>query len=230
MLFGRIINVDWLFHLLLAPLFQAANYTAFKLLGVSIWTARLVTALSGSAVLIVFWLALRRVVTPQAMLVGLALLAFEVDLVMLSRVAIPEMPAMLLELLVYVVLVAGRRSWRRLFAAGLLLLATVAMKATALPMVAIFSVIVLLQPLERQDGERRWRSLVIFWAGFLVPIVLTIPIWISFTWRYASAILLNTRFMGEFLGLSSPFTFAAFPFESDFAPVFMPGHSAPVSR
>jgi len=219
-LFGRIINVDWLSHLLVAPLFQAASYTVFKLLGVSIWTARLFTALSGSAVLIVFWLALRRVVTPQAMLVGLALLAFEVDLVMLSRVAIPEMPGMLLVLLVYVVLVTGRPSWIRLSAAGLLLLATVAMKATALPMVAIFSVIVLLQPLEQQHGERRWRSLVIFWAGFLAPILLTIPIWISFTGRYVSAILLRTGIMGQFLGLSDPYLVAAFPFESHFAPVF----------
>jgi hypothetical protein len=219
-LFGRIINVDWLFHLLVAPLFQAANYAVFKLLGVSIWTARLVTALSGSAVLIVFWLALRRVLTQQAMLVGLALLAFEVDLVMLSRVAIPEMPAMLLELLVYVVLVAGRPSWIRLSAAGLLLLATVAMKATTLPMVAIFSAIVLYQPLEQQHGERRWRSLVIFWAGFLAPILLSVPIWISLARRHASVILLNTGVLGLYLGLSNPFTFVAFPFESDFAPAF----------
>ena len=218
-LFGRIINVDWLFHLLLAPLFQAANFAVFKLLGVSIWTARLVTALSGSAVLIVFWLGLRRVVTPQAMLVGLALLACEVDLVMLSRVAIPEMPAMLLELLVYVVLVAGRPSWIRLFGAGLLLLATVAMKATTLPMAAIFSVIVLYLPLE-QPGERRWRRLVIFWAGFLAPILLTVPIWISFAWRYVSAIQVNIRFVEQFLGVSNPYWFPAFAFESDFAPAF----------
>jgi hypothetical protein len=219
-LFGRIINVDWLFHLLAAPLFQGANYALFKLLGVSIWTARLVTALSGSALLIVFWLALRRVVTPQAMVVGLALLAFEVDLVMLSRVAIPEMPAMLLELLVYVVLVAGRPSWRRLFAAGLLLLATVAMKATSLPTVAIFSVIVLVQPLEQRHGERRWGRLMIFWAGGLAPILLSVPIWISLAWRHASVILSNTGVFGLYLGVSNPFTFVAFPFESDFAPVF----------
>jgi hypothetical protein len=138
---------------------------------------------------------------------------------MLSRVAIPEMPAMLLELLVYVVLVAGRPSWRRLFAAGLLLLATVAMKATTLPMVAIFSVIVLLQPPEPPRDERRWGRLVIFWAGFLAPILLSAPLWISLARRHASALLSNTGVIGLYLGLSSPFTFVAFPFQSDFAPV-----------
>jgi hypothetical protein len=219
-LFGRIINIDWLIHLLLAPLFQAANYAVFTLLGVSIWTARLVTALSGSAVLIMFWLTLRQVVTPQAMLVGLALLGFEVDLVMLSRVAVPEMAVMFLQLVVYSVLVTGRPSRNRLFAAGLLLLATVATKATTLPMVAIFSAIVLLQPLEEQDRERRWRSLLIFWAGFLAPILLTAPIWLPFARRHASGLLVNAGMIGNFLGLSEPYTIAAFPFESDFAPAF----------
>jgi len=47
-----------------------------------LWSSRLLTALSGSAILVLFWLGLRRVLAPSAMLVALALLTFEVDLVM----------------------------------------------------------------------------------------------------------------------------------------------------
>ena len=69
-LFGHLVNTEWLIHLLLAPLFQAASFVVFALLGVSLWTSRLLTALSGSALLVLFWLGLRRLVTPAAMLVA----------------------------------------------------------------------------------------------------------------------------------------------------------------
>src|SRR5260370_16450916 len=94
--FGHLVNTEWLVPLLLAPLFQAASFVIFSLLGVSIWTSRLLTALSGSALLVLFWMALRRVVAPAAMLVALALLAFEVDLLMLARVPLPQPPPILL--------------------------------------------------------------------------------------------------------------------------------------
>ena len=97
-LFGHIVNAEWLVHLLLAPLFQAGSFVVFSLLGVSLWSSRLLTAVSGSLILLLYGWGLRRVVAPSALLAGLALLAFEVDLLMLSRVAVPEMPAMLLEL------------------------------------------------------------------------------------------------------------------------------------
>ena len=125
-LFGQVINRDWLLHLLLAPLFQEAHYATFELLGVSIWTARLPTALSGCALLVVFWILLRHVATSHALLAGLALLAFEVDLIVLSRVAVPEMASLLPQLLSYGLLVTGRPSLRRLFAGGVVLLLAVA--------------------------------------------------------------------------------------------------------
>src|SRR5260370_16537530 len=96
--FGHLVNTEWFAHLLRAPLFQAASFVIFSLLGVSIWTSRLLTALSGSALLVLFWMALRRVVAPAAMLVALALLAFEADLLMLARLAVPAVPPILLHL------------------------------------------------------------------------------------------------------------------------------------
>lgn len=220
MLFGQIINRDWLLHLLLAPLFQVTNYGVFTLLGVSYWTTRLVTALSGSALLVLFWLTLRRVVSPSALLVALALLAFEVDLVMLSRVAVPEMPAMLLQLAVYAVLMTGSPAPGRMLAAGFLLLATVAMKATTLPMVAIFSVIIFTEPRREAGRDSRLRSLGFFWAGFLSPLLLAVPIWLPLVWRHRASVFSNIGLTGRFFGLNGPYTFAAFPFETDFSHVF----------
>jgi hypothetical protein len=219
-LFGQVINHDWLLHLLLAPLSQAAHYATFELLGVSIWTARLPTALSGCALLVVFWILLRHVATSHALLAGLALLAFEVDLIVLSRVAVPEMASLLLQLLSYGLLVTGRPSLRRLFAGWVVLLLAVATKATTLPTLAIFSAIVLFQPLGAEAAGRRGRSLVAFWAGFLTPIILTAPIWIVAARRAIPALMSNIGMLGGFIHLSRPGDVATFPFHSELAPVF----------
>jgi hypothetical protein len=219
-LFGRLINADELLHLLVAPLFQAVSYAVFLVLGVSFWTARLLPAISGSAILVLFWLILRRVVSRSALLAALALLAFDVDFLMLSRVAIPEVPAMLLELAVYAIIVTGRPSPPRMFAAGLLLLATVAMKATTLPIIWIFSIIVLVQPSETGERDRRWRNLLFFWAGFGTLIILAAPVYLVFFWRHAAAVIASASVIGAFVGLSGVYAYAAFPFESDFAAAF----------
>src|SRR5262245_19075505 len=42
-------------HLLLAPLFQLAHHLIFSLAGVNFWSTRLLTALSGSAIPVLFW-------------------------------------------------------------------------------------------------------------------------------------------------------------------------------
>ena len=174
-LFGRIVNTDWLLHLFLAPLFQTISYVVFDLLGVSIWSARLPTALAGSLILGLFWQVLRRVATAQALLVGLLLLALDVDLIELSRMSVPEMTAMLAQLAVYAVVVARRPTARRMFAAGLLLASAVAVKATTLPAAIIFSAIVLLQPIEDTALKRRGRNLLMLWAGFLSPLLVVVP-------------------------------------------------------
>ena len=118
------------FHLSMAPLFQLSNYLVFELLGVSLWTSRLFTALFGSAILVLFWRCLRRAVNPQALLVGVALLALQSDLIALSRVAVPEMVVMSFELAVYFLIVSGTSPWQ-MVSAGALFLVACGMKATA---------------------------------------------------------------------------------------------------
>ena len=153
------------FHLFMAPLFELSNYLVFKLLGVSIFASRLFTALSGSLMLALFWGCLRRAVTPQALLVGVALLALQSDLVGLSRVAVPEMVVMSFELAIYFLIVLGRSPWH-MAAAGVLLLMACGMKATAALMLPIFSVIIFAMP-RRATDARRWRDLSLFLTGFL---------------------------------------------------------------
>ena len=170
-------NFMWILHLALAPVFQFINFVVFKLGGVSILTARILTALSGSAIIVVFWAVLRHRVTSQALLLGLILLCFQPDLVMLSRVAVPEMAAMFFQLIIFFVVASksGSRPW--LLFAGLLLLIAVGIKATVVPLLAIFSVVILFMPRAdsiRETGKEKWSDLVSFWTGFTVPLVATL--------------------------------------------------------
>lgn len=217
-LFGHLVNTEWLIHLLLAPLFQAASFVIFTLLGVSIWTSRLLVALSGGAILVLFWLGLRRLVSPTAMLVALALLAFEVDLLMLSRVAVPEVPAMLLQLAVFLLVVTGPPAPVRLVGAGLLLLAMIGTKATTVFLVPIFSALVLLQPLP-EGSHRRWSRLLLFWAGSLASLGALVGA-LALAGRARPSLAANVGIIRSFLGLNGPYTVVAFPFETDFGPVF----------
>ena len=47
-LFGHLVNTEWLLHLLIAPLFEAAASWPSPCWGSSFWSSRLLTALSGS--------------------------------------------------------------------------------------------------------------------------------------------------------------------------------------
>src|SRR4029077_20878439 len=123
-------------------------------------------------ILFVFWQLLRRTVSPQALLVGMVLLAFQTDLVMLSRVAVPEIVITFFQLVIFVVIVStGGSSWR-MVSAGLLLLVACGMKATIIAFLPIFSVIILLMP-RRLTETQRWRDLTLFWIGFSAPALVT---------------------------------------------------------
>jgi 4-amino-4-deoxy-L-arabinose transferase-like glycosyltransferase len=219
-LFGHIVHADWLLHLILAPLFQATAYVAFELFGVSIWAARLPTALAGCLLLLTFWLLFRRTVGNLALLVGLALLAFDVDLVQLSRVAVPEMAAMLAELLAYVLVVTGRASPRRMLAAGLVLVGAVAVKATSLPALVIFSAVVLVQPLPPPEAPTRRRGLAMLWAGFLAPILFVALVGMVARPGRLGGLAANLEVLGHFLLPARPFTITNFFLDAPFAPTF----------
>ncbi|HJV55627.1 MAG TPA: glycosyltransferase family 39 protein [Methylomirabilota bacterium] len=217
-LFGHIVHADWLLHLILAPLFQATAYVAFALFGVSIWAARLPTALTGCLLLLTFWLLFRRVVEERALLVGLALLALDVDLVQLSRVAVPEMAAMLAQLLAYVLVASGRASPRRMLAAGLVLVGAVAVKATSLPALVICSAIILFQPLPPPEASTRRRGLAMLWAGFLAPMLSVVVVGLVWSPGRLGGLAANLEVLGRFLLPARPFTVVNFFLDAPFAP------------
>jgi hypothetical protein len=206
-------------HLFLAPLFQLVHYVIFSLAGVNFWSARILTAVSGSAIPVLFWWKLRRSVTPQALLLGTTLLAAQPDLVELSRVAIPETVVMLFQLVVYFLIVEPGRSPRRMFVAGLILVIGVGMKATIVPMLAIFSLLIGVAPLGASTprAERR-PCLLAFWCGFAAPAALVAPVGFIGSLTPPTVVLPHVSIFSDFLRLNDAFSTGLFLFADSFSP------------
>src|SRR5262249_43978552 len=154
-----------------------ANYVSFLLLGLSRTTSRIFTAACGSMILILFWLKLRHKVMPSALLLGVTFLAVQTDLLMLSRVAIPEIPVMFFELLVYFAVASTNNSRWRTALAGLLLIAGVAAKLTMLLFLPVAAAIILTKSGENLTGisiRQKSRDLGLFCAGLAIPGILGI--------------------------------------------------------
>jgi hypothetical protein len=210
-------------HFHLAPLFQLTNYVVFKLGGVSILTARIFTALCGSAIIVLFWGCLRRVVTRHAILLGLALIAFQADLVMLSRVAIPEMVIMFFQVLIYFLVSSNGSSPRRMLLAGFLLFIALGMKLTMAPFLAIFSAIILFMPQQhsgREASRQAWRDLLTFWTGFAVPLLVAVLIWFIYIGTPKSNLHWTLNIIKDFIRLSSAQGALNFPFEHPLSSTF----------
>jgi hypothetical protein len=128
-------------HLLLAPLYQATTILPFSLLGVGLASARLVSAVASITLLVAVLVFFRRRFTAPALAVVMIALAFQPDLLHLSRIAIPEMSALLFSVLAFMVLVSADGSRRRLVAAGVVTALAMGFKVTTAPLVPIFAVV-----------------------------------------------------------------------------------------
>lgn len=169
-LYGELLQYELArLHLVLAPGFQAANYLVFKLAGVSFWSARLWTAVSGSAILIVSLLALRRHSSGLPLYLGLGILGFEALVLTNSRVAIPEMASLLFVLLAFFTILTCKNSVVGALASGLLLAVAMAMKATAVLIAPVFFVLVWLSA-SPQSRSAALRSCGMFVAGLVTPV------------------------------------------------------------
>lgn len=161
---------------------------------------------------------MRRIVTAQAALLGLSLLAFQTDLVAVSRVAVPEVPLMLLELLVYLTLT---KFPSRLGAvgAGLLTCLAIGMKLTAAPLTLIATAIILFVPLGSVPFRERFRILLTYWTALAVVPAAGIIVWL--VWHDLSAptmnLLSSARVITGYLRLSGIYGFVSFPFTGGFA-------------
>jgi len=223
------ISRDYLYeiHLILAPLFQLVNYFIFNLVDPSIVSSRIFTAVSGGAILLLFWKHMYRYVTPQAMVVGLVLLAVQVDLVVLSRLAVPEIVTIVFQALVYFGLLAGEPSRQRMAMLGVLALMAVGMKGTIVFSLGIFSLMILLVPGtkgEIADGSMRWRNLLWFWGGFATPLLVTSLVWFgcctprSLPGFAELSDALHLTMFSEFVRFSDAYSIVSFFFKDPLTP------------
>jgi hypothetical protein len=217
---GTLFEEPWNIHFLMAPLFQLGTYVAFVVGGVSMLTSRLLTALSGSVMLVLFWMLLRHIVTREALVLGVALLAVQADLVMLSRMAVPEMASMLAQLASYALAVAGRASRGRMVLAGMVLAAAVGFKATAVLVLPIFLVMILVAARLRAAVERSWgwHDLLWFLIGFGGPASLAASAgyWCCFR-SSGGSLAEHLSTIWAYLRLGDGYTAMIFPFEDTFA-------------
>ena len=165
-------DVNWFsrLHLFISPGYQAVNYIVFLALGVDFWSARLFGALAGILVLVTVFVALRRHVSSLALAFGVVVLGLETNVFWASRMALPEMPAVLATLLAFFLLVLGRKTPWSAGVAGLLAVVAVAMKGTTALAVLIFPVIALIVP-QGMPVQGRIVRATAFVAGFALPIV-----------------------------------------------------------
>lgn len=212
-------------HIVLAPLFQLTHYLIFQIAGVSLLTARLFSAICGSALVVLLWIGLRRRVSEPALLLGLTMVALQPDLVFLSRVAVPEMAVLLFQLVIYLAIVAeGRAAWR-LPTAGFALLLACAMKATMILSLPIFLAIVGVFP-RRAGDSRPWRDLALFLTGIAVPAVILLVGGYALAGTAMLAQLRTAqRFIpvvGEFLAPAKLYALISFSFDHSVAPAVNP--------
>ena len=212
-LYGNLTD-DHNLHFFIAPLFQLSNYLVFELVGVKILTSRILTALCGGAILVLFWGSMRQVVTPQALLLGLTFLAFQADLILLSRVAVPEMALMLFQFVIYFMIVSSARSSWRLLVAGMLTASAVATKLTMLLFLPVFVVMIWLMPRNINIANEKWRDLRLYGVGLTTPLIVVAMVWFFFlegTFTFAD-IIGHLSTATTFLGVSRPYNVISFPF------------------
>ncbi len=208
-------DVNWFsrLHLFISPGYQAVNYIVFLALGVDFWSARLFGAVAGILVLLTVFVALRRHVTSLALAFGVVVLGLETNVFWASRMALPEMPAVLATLLAFFLLVLGRKTPWSAGVAGLLAVIAVAMKGTTVLAVLIFPVIALIGPSAMPIQGRIVRATA-FVAGFALPIVAACAALSVLGYLKADAVGdIAGRFL-DFLSLTSAYVAASRFFDS----------------
>lgn len=138
-------------HFAFAPLYQLVQTVAFWCLGVSYWSARLYSALCGIGAMCLFLGCFRKRLSPLSLTVGLTILALDLDLICLSRLAIPEAAALFWESLAFTVIISDPKSLWRAALSGVVVGIAVATKVTVAPVALIFLIV---SVLDFEDGMR----------------------------------------------------------------------------
>lgn len=228
--YGSLFTHDGSLHLMLSPLFQFTNYLFYLFFDISRLTSRLFPAICGSLMLVLFYLRFRSRVTPQALLLGITLLAFQTDLVVLSRISIPEITVMLFQLLIFFTIITKKYSPFNMVIAGGLMLIAIGMKATVLPFLVIFSVVILTipsKPLFDKACFGKLLNLLLFWAGFTFPVFLIGAPILFYDYLFCDLSNLHfiyhlTSIIERFIGVPGHYfyNFVSFPFEHPISTTF----------
>lgn len=206
-------------HLLLSPSFSALSYLAFQIGGVSAAVARWVPAASGCLLLFLMTAFLRTRVPPAGVFLALAALAVQADFVLLSRVAVPEMPLALGALGVFCVLHGAERA--RPFRAGVLSAMMLSLKGTGFPLVPLFCFLAFAYPsgpLSLRDRER-WRHAARFAAGVGAVGLVGILVLVGLAPGRVAGLSTDAGHILSFLRLPSFQTLATWPIYSSLSPV-----------
>jgi hypothetical protein len=205
-------------HLILAPVFQAVEAVFFAIFGVSTVVARLVSVVAGLVVLgVAGWFLRSRIGSaPTALVVGL--LAVHPDLVYFSRVAIPEMASLALQLVGFAFLVGAPRTGRRAFLAGIAVAAALGLKGTIVPLVPVFALVALLGG-RTGDPSSRWVRCASFLAAILLPAAAFV-VALGLATGSVSALFVSEGALGDILGfltLDSAYGAVAVLYEGEWA-------------
>lgn len=179
-------------HLVLSTGFQAIVFVVFELAGVSLWSARLWSAIAAAAILIVTVVLLRRRVPFFALLFGVVILALDPLTLSLGRTAIPEVSALLFTLLAFVA-VCLRPGASGAVLCGLAMAVAVSMKGTTVLLVPVFVAMAAL------SGGRGWRRAGAFLAGFLVPVLAGVAVAVAAGVVRPQSFAQLTHVIGRFL-------------------------------
>jgi hypothetical protein len=218
-LYGDVAATGSVLHLMVAPLFQLVNFAVFEAFGLGRAVSRLFTALSGVALLFLFWTMFRRHVHEAALMAGLMVMAFQPDLLALSRLAVPEIPVLLCQCLVYFVVTSRRQSrWKPSLAAGLLTIG-IAMKITMVFFVPVVLATYLAQAWwwrhERKSKLTELRRFSITLAAFALT-ASAVALY-SLSEQALRQFDVNVHLIASFITWSSPYTIAAFFLDGELA-------------
>ena len=184
-------------------------YVIFKVAGVNLWSARLLSAVCGATLLCVVFLFLRRHTSGVPLVLGMVILAFEPLGLSLSRIAIPELPALLFTFLAFVALCARQRRNREAFVSGLCIAAAISMKGTTALVAPVFLLMATVTGAEGGALRRGLRGCA-YLCGMALPALIGLAVALAAGQVESSPdSRLVVRILGGFFALGAPYDVAA---------------------
>lgn len=201
-------------HLLLAPGFQLASFISFSIFDLHLWSARLVSAVFGIGILITTYWILRKRIDAGRVFFAVLVLAFQVDLVFLSRVAIPEMASLCGHLVAFAILMSGRPGVTRAVAAGIACAIALVMKGTTLFLVPAYLIAIL--SLWNEPAALKVKAGAAFAAALGVPLVLALALGLATGLIDTTQLLGSAKTLRALVSIKSPYSMVSLYFNNSY--------------